>query len=580
MKKQQKIVFVIAIAFTCVAVIPTFFWAIFNYQKTEKSIYKEQQATTEYIVKGIDKNIDIYFSEIKKITDSIFGSEIVQNILSEMDTSELPDLPITQYQRLQAFNAELMGGRADFIRTVLYSGDNEIYTNSTISFADISKSDQDEAVILNENGSKFVICGSRYYEYVNGKKYYVLTVGRKIRSLKNGKELGYLLIDIDYKTLEKIVGFNEKTEKDLLLIYHPDGEIIFSTASDQDIQKSYQKAESYRSALDKRGSEFQFDSMYFNWKYDIIRNNQKILSGLKETRNQLVAISAGVCILILMASVLIAYSLTRPIHKLENIMKKADLENYTEEIHIRTPYYEVTHLIHCYNRMIQRICQLVEEQKKLIRKQATVEYQALQMQITPHFLYNSLDSINCLAEIENQPEISKMIRGLARIFQYNMRFDTENVTLEDELTHVKNYCMLQAVNYQDRFDISYHIPDEIQHRKVVKFMLQPVVENAISHGMKGKKSGGHIEITAKDKEGIMEISVRDNGNGMSYEEADRLRQELYDGKEFENTIEGSNRIALKNVNRRLKYQYGDNAGIQFETEEGKGTVVFIHIPIL
>ena len=86
---------------------------------------------------------------------------------------------------------------------------------------------------------------------------------------------------------------------------------------------------------------------------------------------------------------------------------------------------------------------------------------------------------------------------------------------------------------------------------------------------------------AEEIRGHIESQIEDNiADGMSYEEADRLRQELYDGKEFENTIEGSNRIALKNVNRRLKYQYGDNAGIQFETEEGKGTVVFIHIPIL
>lgn len=575
---QHKIGVVIAVAFTCIAVIPTVFWAIFSFDRTAESIYSEQRSTTEYMINGIDRNIDIYFSEIKKITDSVFGADVVQNILKEARDGQT-EISIVNYQNMQGFYTDLMGGRSDVVRMALYSGEKEMYANSSISFAGVYPSDQDITAELEEAEGRFVICGSRYYEYVNGKKYHILTVGRKIRSLENGDGIGYLLMDIDYKSLHKIAGIDDE-EKDLLLICQPEGKIVFSSASDEDVQKEYTEAASYNAAVQEGGKEFVFSSDYYDWTYHIVRSNQESEQLLQQTGSQLILISVGICILILGASFLIAYSLTRPIHKLEDAMRKADLENYKEEIYTRTPYYEVSHLIYCYNRMVQRIRELMAEQKELLRKQAAAEYQALQMQITPHFLYNSLDSINCLAEIKNEPEISSMIRGLAHIFQYNMKFDTGKVTLQDEIQHVKNYCMLQAINYQDRFDITYDIPEDMLKRKVVKFMLQPLVENAISHGMRGKRTGGHIEISAGDQDGFMMISVKDNGVGMTQEEALALKEKL-DGKEtaLENEQETSGHIAVNNVNRRLKYRYGDTAGVTFETEEGTGTTVTVHIPL-
>ena len=576
---QHKIGIVIAVAFTCIAIIPTLFWAVFNFSKTAESIYSEQSATTEYMINGIDRNIDVYFSEIKKITDSVFGADVVQSMLKQSGTEGQADISIVNYQNMQAFYADIMGGRSDVVRMVLYSGKKEVYANSSISFAGVYPTDQDTAMELEKTGGKFIVCGSRYYEYINGKKYHVLTVGRKIRSLENGEEIGYLLLDIDYKSLHKIAGLDDE-EKNLLLICQPDDRIVFSSTSDEDVGRKYTEADSYTEAVRARGKEFVFPSDYYDWTYRIVRNNQENEKLLRETGRQLIMISVGISVLIFAASFLIAYSLTRPIRRLENAMYQADLENYTEEIRTGTPYYEVAHLIDCYNRMIQKIRQLMVEQKELMRKQAAAEYQALQMQITPHFLYNSLDSINCLAEIKNEPEISSMIRGLAHIFQYNMKFDTGKVSLRDEVEHVKNYCMLQAINYQERFDIIYDIPEDMLKRTVIKFMLQPLVENAISHGMKGKRSGGHIEISAGDQDGFMMISVKDNGVGMTQKEALTLKEKL-DGKEaaLENEQETSGHIAVNNVNRRLKYRYGDTAGVTFETEEGVGTTVTVHIPL-
>ena len=260
-------------------------------------------------------------------------------------------------------------------------------------------------------------------------------------------------------------------------------------------------------------------------------------------------------------------------------MANAEEENYTQEICIHSRYFELIHLLECYNRMIVKIQQLLIRQQQLLKKQAAAEYQALQMQITPHFLYNSLDSINCLAQIKREPEISAMVRGLAHIFQYNMKFDSGDILLKDEIAHVKNYCILQAINYQDRFSVSYDIPPDMMNRHVIKFMLQPLVENAIVHGMKKTDANGHIEILASEDDDFLTITVKDNGEGMTDIEAEDLRKELALSRTgADGNINISSHIGLGNVNRRLGYYYGNRAEIRFETAEHRGMAVYILIP--
>ena len=255
-------------------------------------------------------------------------------------------------------------------------------------------------------------------------------------------------------------------------------------------------------------------------------------------------------------------------------MANAEEENYTQEICIHSRYFELIHLLECYNRMIVKIQQLLIRQQQLLKKQAAAEYQALQMQITPHFLYNSLDSINCLAQIKREPEISAMVRGLAHIFQYNMKFDSGDILLKDEIAHVKNYCILQAINYQDRFSVSYDIPPDMMNRHVIKFMLQPLVENAIVHGMKKTDANGHIEILASEDDDFLTITVKDNGEGMTDIEAEDLRKELALSRTgADGNINISSHIGLGNVNRRLGYYYGNRAEIRFETAEHRGMAI-------
>lgn len=574
-----KISFVIAISFICIAIFPSLFWVFYSYRHIAENIYGEQMRTTEYIVNGVDHNLRIYFGEITKITDNLFAADIVQNSLTQLSRAGNISLPIREVQEMNALFYNQLGGRVDVVRSTLYDRGQRVYFYDSVTLDNLYPEEESLISMLDEENGKFVVCGSRYHEYSNGNRYYVVTVGRQLKNLNSGEDIGYLIMDIDYNSFQKVIGLNAKNSGDILFINQPDGRVMFSSASNKDVFSMCTLTDTYLDSMRGSSNEFDFESNYFDWQYKILRGNQYIHASLRQLAVQLVLVCILLIVLICAASWFISYSITKPIHRLEDAMTNAEEENYTQEIYIRSRYYELTHLLACYNKMVVKIKQLLVRQQQILKKQAAAEYQALQMQITPHFLYNSLDSINCLAQIKEQPEISAMVRGLAHIFQYNMRFDSGDILLRDEVEHVKNYCMLQAINYQDRFLVNYHIPPDLMDRHVIKFMLQPLVENAIGHGMRNTDVGGIIEITATEDEYFLIITVKDNGSGMAQEEVEALRRQLKSLRaDVQEAAEMSSHIGLANVNKRLGYYYGSHAELTLETTQGVGMAVHIMIP--
>jgi two-component system sensor histidine kinase YesM len=212
-------------------------------------------------------------------------------------------------------------------------------------------------------------------------------------------------------------------------------------------------------------------------------------------------------------------------------------------------------------------------------KELDLKLKALQSQINPHFLYNTLESINCLAQIKNENEISEMIRDLARMFRYTGSGGTD-ATLEDEVTHVKDYIFLQAFRYEDKFSMEYNIPDELLKVKAVKLMLQPLVENAIHHGIEKIPGKGHIRINANLDGRSVIIEVRDNGIGIEMEKLGEINKKL-DSTLTDLSIldERQSSIGIYNIHLRIKLLCGAVYGIRLGSVSGGGTSVIIRLPV-
>jgi sensor histidine kinase YesM len=224
----------------------------------------------------------------------------------------------------------------------------------------------------------------------------------------------------------------------------------------------------------------------------------------------------------------------------------------------------------------RQIINPIEYEAKLKEKDS--QFKALQSQINPHFLYNTLESINCLAVTKNESEIAEMIQGLARMFRYT-KIDSMHTTLENELQHVRDYIYLQALRYEDKFSIQYDIPDALLKEKVLKIMLQPLVENAIYHGMEKIQWKGVIKVWACKNSEVLQIGVSDNGTGIEpgkFEEINSMLSSPLSELLVFDDKRGS--IGIFNIHLRIKLYFGPDYGISIASAVNEGTRITISLP--
>jgi len=200
------------------------------------------------------------------------------------------------------------------------------------------------------------------------------------------------------------------------------------------------------------------------------------------------------------------------------------------------------------------------------------ELKALQNQINPHFLYNTLDSIMWLIENHKNHEAAEMIVALATLFRIGISNDSEVITVRDEIEHVRNYLLIQNIRYSGSFDYEFDVSEASLEVKTMKLVLQPIVENCIYHGLKNKIDKGSILISASVEEDQLFLRVSDNGYGMRQETIDALCKSFEDGAV-------SNSVGLKNIYQRVMIYYGGNAGMNIESELDEGTIITIKQPL-
>ena len=218
----------------------------------------------------------------------------------------------------------------------------------------------------------------------------------------------------------------------------------------------------------------------------------------------------------------------------------------------------------------------------LLRTRA--EIHALQSQINPHFLYNTLDTIRSMAIIRDSEDIAQMAESLSMLFRYSISRPGEMATLKDELDNVKNYLVIQGYRFPGKFKYQQRIEDEeLLQYKLPVLTIQPVIENAIHHGLETKVGGGQVSVYAYSTQERFIIRIADNGMGMTEQQMDSLRERLSKGRfiyEQDRDLKkrGNTGIALPNVNQRIKFYYGDDYGIKVYSTAGIGTIVEIILP--
>lgn len=243
-------------------------------------------------------------------------------------------------------------------------------------------------------------------------------------------------------------------------------------------------------------------------------------------------------------------------------------------------------LIQSFNKMAAVQKHLIEDHYEQQLRLKTTELKFLQSQINPHFLYNTLDSIYWMAKNYDADEISEMVMNLSKFFRLSLNKGRQVFTIEESVIHLHYYVRIQQIRFLDSFTVAYRISEDSRRVPILKLLLQPLVENAILHGMEGRSEGGSLIISSWIEQGsIVKISVEDNGPGIAEERLIYIREEL--AKMGARSVQALSQdeehvkdlFGLRNVLSRMKLYYGRDADIDVNSEPGKGTVVTLSIPL-
>lgn len=234
---------------------------------------------------------------------------------------------------------------------------------------------------------------------------------------------------------------------------------------------------------------------------------------------------------------------------------------------------EVSMLSDSLNTMIDKINELLDQVTKEQVRLRKAEFEVLQSQINPHFLYNTLDAITWLAESGEQKKVVSMVGSLSEFFRTALNGGRDIITIEEELQHVRSYLEIEQVRYQDilRYEIS--VPEELNKYLIPKITIQPLVENALYHGIKNKRGPGMILIKAKKEKDFFNIQIEDNGIGIEEERLEQVRAGIRD-----KVLTGKDIYGLYNVNERIRLNFGEQYGIFIESVHGEKTVVSVILP--
>ena len=535
---------------------------------------------------SFEQSLDYMNYTVYKIFDTS-NTIVVNNTVTDILTHDAEEYPLTEqiydFSNLQSYLCSFENN-LDIKRINLYINDGLIYSSENVSFFKASslKNTKVEDCILRTN-ARF-IWGPMWYlneSTVNDTLFL-------LKSIKNpddlSEDIGFLRIDFRKSIIQDIIDKINPLDDVFSFVINSDNKII---ASSRDLKDLYDNS-SIDLELIKSASQFSNqlttfdDGKYYlqsapidktDWYMVNVLPKSSIFSTIKIQRQYLFVI---VVLTSIMAIILAAYFvkvINKRLFQVIDGMRQVpngQLSNYIEN----DSSDEVGELIDNYNYMISKMSILVDEQYKLGKEVKNAELKALQSQINPHFLYNTLDMINWMAHKNMNKEISIAVKNLAKFYKLSLNKGKDIVTIKDEVEHSKLYVNLQNMRYDNRITLITKLDESLMNCSIPKITFQPIIENSINHGILGRgMENGSILISGYISQNNLIIQISDDGIGIEKEVLPLIL------KENNLQTKGSG-YGLKNINQRIKLLYGESYGLSFTSNYGFGTTVEITLPVI
>jgi two-component system sensor histidine kinase YesM len=541
-----------------------------EYDRSRETLKLFQNSVEAQLRESADHSVEIY-------NDPRFFKPLGMKIPARFDDFQLFQLQ----QALQSFRASQNHLESAYI----------FFPNGQYVFADTSGGDQYARIFLRHPEWKDAI------QALDGRAYwiaslslpslhdppepiYFVSFGRVLRNIYSSTffDAGILVVNLKSQIFDEIGKSNRLSGNGLVIITDRDDNLVWS-ANRQWFEQVAQKY-GLLPRLEARGSDtlrkesiqgksyfaVYIKSVYNDWHYVALIPETEILSQARGLRGYFAAILVLCLVLSALGAAVINRYVTSPIERLIVSMNQMGRDPAPRS---RPPESEdeIGFLSKSFNAMSARIANLMRETENAHLREKEHEIRALQAQIDPHFLSNTLDTINWIARERNEQKISRMLTALLRILQYSIS-DGGSVTWRDEIQWLTNYVFLQQTRYENKLEVCYDIDERILDLETIHLLLQPFVENAIKHGFRARQGEGTIVIRGTLSDGCVSMEISDNGCGMNEAKID----EIFSGKR--------KGIGIFNVHERIRLRYGPPFGVTVTPRPQGGTLVRISFPVL
>lgn len=425
---------------------------------------------------------------------------------------------------------------------------------------------------------------------------YVIPLVLPIFSTDTMQLAGRLVINLRISELEKTIvrsslakkGYFFIVSNDGTIVYHPDSGLLGKQILDTNLAGL--KLDRSSSVQTIQGTEMlvsSSESELADWRLVAMVPFEEMASGVKVARN---AVLASILILVAIVLILVpiaAQRVTRPLRQLKRLMEQVEQGNLAVRADVVPGKDEIQLLSHSYNRMTSHLSELIETVSKMkvnemhiLLEQKEAMIQALQNQINPHLLYNTLEIINSLAYIEKNERIQVIAKNLGDYYRYTASIKEPFVSLREELDHAQKYLEIVRIRFPRHFQSRFYVNEKYLDERIVKCSLQPIVENAVKYAVEPNRGSGTVIVSAYHESRDLVIEVADNGDGIKADKLEELRR-LLDGivTQANETLINTPSLGIVNVHARLVLQHGPRYGLTIASFENRGTVVSIRVPL-
>ena len=576
-KSIQSVIFAVLSVLLLGAVIII---TVISLSYTRQSVFENSSLYTQTIIQQMNQNIDSYIDYMENTSYLVSSNEDVQKYLfGDTADPEARDRILSQFETI-------LDSRSDILNLGIIAENGRMLINNgqRLTNQDLDIHSQEWYTNALEGRESVYLTSSHVQHIISGERPWVITLSRGIRNKEMGtgqEKEGVFFIDLNYSAISELCdqsmvgnqGYAFIVDADGNIVYHPQQQQLYNELQTEDIDLVMNAGSdivTWGDGINKKMYSISRSEKTGWTVVDCVRV-EELLRRSNEAQSIYVLVAIGLMAVALFFSRFVAKSITLPIQRLCDSMERVQEGDFSVSDIVVDSENEIGSLTKSFNVMTQRIHELMAQNIREQEAKRKSELKALQSQINPHFLYNTLDSIIWMAEGKKNEEVVLMTASLARLLRQSISNEDELVSIGQEIEYARGYLTIQKMRYKDKLEFWIEVEPSILNIRLIKLVLQPVIENAIYHGLKYKESRGLLLVKGFMKNGNAVLQVIDDGVGMDQETLDHIY-------ERHKVDYHSNGVGIYNVQKRLQLYYGNEYGIVYESKPGEGTTATITIP--